>query len=254
MTLKVKNINSSIFTDANLNDMALVIPIGSSEEVYPTDYLAWTRSAKMGHAYTEINADRLICTLNDIQLSKYRSLLFLQTFYGQPEFPLSEDAPGDGSLLVYDSSTGLYKPQSVQLLAGLPYNMYYGCLGNISNSVLESAHGVSSSKTVGLCPFDMNLVGYSFSNSRSSVVTNLIVRKSLYNQGSTYTNVKTIEVRNARTQSDTNISPVIFNAGDKLSVYVQSVGTNPSGVEFILIFNLRTSNRYFRSENFIGDM
>ena len=253
MTLKVKNINSSIFTDANLNDMGLAIPIGGKEEVYPTDYLGWTKSARTGHAYAEINGDRLICLLDNVQLSKQRSLLFLQTFYGQPELEISEIPPVNGQTLIYNSVTGFWEPTDFAAGSGHPYTLYYGMLGNLRNAYLETAHGISGDKTLSLCPFNMDLIGFAFSNSNDSVTMNFIVRRAEYNQGANSVDVKTFPVINSRTAFDTTITPISFNAGDKVAVYGQSAGTNPNGVEFILLFHIRNDARYNRSENFTGD-
>lgn len=254
MTLEVKNINSSIFASAILNDMAIALPIGASEEVYPTDYMGWVKSAINGHAYAEINGDRLICVKDSVQLSKARSIAFLRTFYGQPELALSETPPINGQTLIYNSTTGVWAPTNFSSASGHPYNLYYGALGNVRNSYLESAHGVSGDKTLGLCPFNMDLVGFSFSNANDSVVTNFKVRRAEYNAGVTRVDVVTFSIIDGRTSLDTTIvGPYEFNAGDKVAVYCSQVGKNPTNVEFVLLFHIRNDERFKLTENFSGD-
>jgi len=86
----------------------------------------------------------------------------------------------------------------------------------------------SSNSAHGIIPFNSKLVGLTFSNKCSGVDVDILVKRATKSGGSSDSTVYTWDLNNVRWASKTNFSTINFAAGDKIGLYMQDRGTNPS--------------------------
>lgn len=98
---------------------------------------------------------------------------------------------------------------------------------------------IISNETHAILPWKSELVGISFTNKQCGVDTDIKIWSVAEGDSCSPQNLDFMwELRNVRIARKTNLSNVIFDAGDKISIYLKDRGTNPRRVVVKLYFKI----------------
>ena len=117
---------------------------------------------------------------------------------------------------------------------------------------VSSSHN-SSDKTHGVVAWDSELVRYSLSHSTNNADFGVEIYKSTFGSGSTNSVVSNDSYDNARVLGKTFVSPINFGAGDKVGVFIDDEGGNPSDLTITLYFRITSNNVFNDQENYNGN-
>lgn len=126
--------------------------------------------------------------------------------------------------------------------------------GTASNTWLNIGEAPTTSDEVPfIVPFKSRLVGVTFSNERNNVDIDIRINISKYGEGNTNNRTIIKQIRNMRTFqfSDFNdsSSDLVFDAGDKIGVFMADQGQNPNDPVVHLYFKVIEEETLQRSEN-----
>jgi len=140
---------------------------------------------------------------------------------------------------------------------GRVFNFIFGEAGNTSNEYLDNpADGKTLDETPQVMPFDCEIIAYTFSNSNDNSDPSLEIYSVAEGNGSGPATLKdTWSLTNVRTARKSNFpTPITFNAGDKVVVFLRDGGGNPSDVTFTMYLKIidNTSSEFI--DNWSGDI
>jgi len=134
---------------------------------------------------------------------------------------------------------------------GFLYCMSFVKNGSAQNKFSDSiACNIPSDYSPQPCPFNMELIGITFTNNKAGSDFDIEVWKSDRNDGPNEYKVTEWQVRNGRIGYKTNITGKNFNAGDKVAIFIDDEGMNPNDMGTVLIFKILNDNN---KEEFVED-
>ena len=163
------------------------------------------------------------------------------------------------SSIPFDNSVTNLNATNIQELGEEFINSPIGCLdimvfnenGIARNQWLESyRNSIPSNESPQVLPFDAKLIAVTYSNSAQGSDTDIQIHKSSLGSGSTLSLVTTLQVRASRVSRFSNITPISFNAGDKIAVYLQDQGIRTTNVVIKLYFLIDNHNKEDIVENY----
>jgi hypothetical protein len=183
----------------------------------------------------DLTADRSVSLVNDLDTPGNNKL------YG---------TDGTGTKGWYDQPSG-----GGGGLVGSLHQMVFNEYGTAQNEWLEY-YGDSkySNNSHGIMPFQSKLVAITWSCKTADADVEISVYSTPEGGG---VSPKTLDLQwslvNKRVARKTNFgSDIIFDAGDKVAIYVRDTGTNPQSVTVVLYFEILTINSEENGENFSG--
>jgi len=113
---------------------------------------------------------------------------------------------------------------------------------------------MSSNQTFAYIPFKCKVVGVTFSNKNSGVDVDVEIWKSAEGNAANESMVYEWELSNVRVARKSNISPdLTFDPGDKVAVYLDDEGKNPSNAVVIMYLQVTEDTSEESSEDFSGN-
>jgi hypothetical protein len=117
----------------------------------------------------------------------------------------------------------------------------------------QFGENIPSNQSPYVVPFNAKLIGITYSNKNSGVDAYIEVWASALGDGLTKTRVFNWHVNNKRLGYKTNFDPdITFDAGDKISIYNEDVGTNANDAVVVLYFQIINTTTNEEWENFGG--
>lgn len=135
--------------------------------------------------------------------------------------------------------------------------LVYTELAVASNEWLDyQANSVNSDQTHAILPYSGKLFAVTAANETIGKETNLEIQKSAAGAGTTTTRVAVFQCRAFRTVRFANFTPIAFNAGDKIGVYVDTTGlaSPPSNFIVTLYFQVTAYTGSNTKENYSGNL
>jgi len=135
-------------------------------------------------------------------------------------------------------------------------SMVFNYEGAASNRWLshEGHNGLDSNKTPGIIPWDATLSAITFTNKKDRPKTNIEIYSAPIGGGKDEVKQFTWEIRELRVASKTNfITPVTFNAGDKIAIYLKDAGLDPESVVIKLYLSVDSTENTDNEEKYGGD-
>jgi len=198
-----------------------------------------------------INNDQILLSLDGTTtLTKQESLDLIRTI----DFAKN---------IVFDNSSNGFNSKTVQAAieeinltpVGTLDTFTFFDNGGGSNKWLDYAgSAIPSDKVPVILPFDAKLIACTFANAKSSVELNIEVHRAIQNDGDNATQIVTFEIRDTKVARFSNFTPVQFNAGDKIGVYIDDEGTNPNDPVVKLYFLIDNYNKENASEDYSGGL
>lgn len=138
--------------------------------------------------------------------------------------------------------------------SGAIHQMFFVVDSSGNNKWMENIgdNNVPSNSTPGIMIWKSKLVGISFSNKNGSVDTDVEIYSVSEGDGSSPKILEFLwELRNVRIAKKTNFAPdIVFEAGDKVMIYLKDRGTNPHSVVVSLYFQVIEFTSEESSENY----
>lgn len=258
MARYLKNLTAS---DISLEDIGeIIVPASSTLFIDPIDYLKWARSEDVVDALTDRSlslledgvevfgqdAVRMLTKLFNLKLSQSTILA------GQPISELN--LIGDYTVNISNGvATINFAPETNEGKGSLLQPVFLGeGIINQDRFLTYTDTDLNHSDIIFyVVPYDCKLVGGSYSNYKEDSDCNIEVYKSLKNEYDNKTLEYTFEVRDARLFLKTDITDgPVFNAGDKISVYLTRQGAKPDDVAMNLYLLITNRNGYENTESF----
>lgn len=166
--------------------------------------------------------------------------------------------PNPGDVLEWDGTQWVPVPASSGGLVGSIIQLpFVRESSNVKNTWLShyGDNSLSSDKTTAIVPFACSVIGLTYSNQQSGVDVDVEIHAAdanttLSSQTTRYTQV----IRNQRFVSDTTMTGVDFNAGDKVGVFLKDQGTNSKYVTVVLYLKITDDTTLLHQENISGGM
>ena len=119
---------------------------------------------------------------------------------------------------------------------------------------LNSTELKTSNEAPAIMPWRSQLLAITFTNEKNSVDTDVELWKGDEESGNAATKMHTWEVRDCRVGRLTAFaSPITFEAGDKLAVFVRKQGTYPKDVAITYYFKVLADNNEDIQKTYTGD-
>lgn len=121
------------------------------------------------------------------------------------------------------------------------YALHFGDSGSVGNEYLENSISRRPTNEVPqIVPFNSKVIAYTYSNRDNDSDIDLKIYSVAENSANSPTILKDAWVlRNARSARKTNFpSDIVFNAGDKVTIYADDKGVNPDDVAFTIYLQI----------------
>ncbi len=249
MSFIIENV-SSPSVDVEISDLSITVPAGGTYDLTTEQAQDVANSTDLIAA---INADDILVLdpLDGVtQLTKAQSLVVAgvandahyRIVGGELDQLDDVDAasPTEDSILRFNSTTGKWEletPAEAIPCSGV-FQLTFTSEYTAADAWLDS-DGRSTNESPQVIPWGCRLAGMTFTNANNSADTDVVVYKTAEGAAaSTAAIATTWQVRNARTARKTNYGPtdVTFVAGDKISIWMDDQGTNPSGITVVMYF------------------
>lgn len=161
----------------------------------------------------------------------------------------------EGDTLVWDGASWI--PRSSVDVSGSVMTREFGYgSSNVKNRWLAFTgnNGFPTNEVPVVIPWKCQLVGMTFSNEDPSADTDVMVYAADVGSSNVDTLRLTWEIRNARVGYKTDLDPVIFNAGDKIGIYLQDRGSDPDYPVVTLELKILDGTTGTSVENFSGNL
>ena len=160
---------------------------------------------------------------------------------------------GTSDLTSSEGLTHLRKFQITNSVVDTMYQLNFIKNGSSQNRFLHVAVNLPSNTTFNIIPFKSELKCITFSNANSGVDTDVEIWKSALNNGPNETQVFNWQLRDVRIARTSNFSsPITFEPGDKVAVFLDDEGTNSNNAMVTLYLQILEENSNEDIENFSG--
>ena len=169
---------------------------------------------------------------------------------------------GDAGPQGSQGPTGSQGPQGVQGpegpsgVGGGMFTVIFNREGSAKDCWLSHEGDCSniSNQTPAIIPWNCTISAITYTNKYKDSDADISIEVAPYGDGSTNTEKHRLELRDTRSASITNFAtPVNFNAGDKVGVYLYDKGKDPKNVVVTLYLTITNTTNTDYTENYHGD-
>ena len=270
MALIIKNTTNQNKFIKNSGDE---VPALSEIRIDPDSYNFYTSAVEEGSDsedavfLADLSSGDLVVNDGTEDLSFSQAKKYLRTFFRIPikldgtevdKSVKSLNVRGANVAVVQDAEGEItIEINSLDSVAGDLYTLTFSEDSTASNEYINSGvNGTESNATPHIIPFKSKVMAYTFSNSDNDGDVDIEIYSVPEGSGNAPTTLEdTWVLRNARTARKTNFTQdVIFEAGDKVTVYFRDQGVNPDNVVFKMYLKVLEDDITDNVETWSGDI
>lgn len=262
-----KIIKNNTLADIEIESAGVTLFVGEDFEIDAQEYVLWARSKVIAEIAPLIASGDITINNGTNDLSAATGKLYIE----YPDRIALNDSSNTEDVVVAASFTGNVTvtsngdgTASVDIgtspptdALGLVHQMVFLENSTAKNEWLQlyGDNLKGSNETPGIVPWKSQLLGITFTNERYGADTDIEIHVSDELDGSSpTTKVYTWALRDCRVARRTTFSPaVIFEAGDKIGVYIKDQGRDPKEVVVTMYFKVIENNNEEVCRDYSGD-